>query len=167
MDSLRRILQEFPLSQLSAVWVIPAAHAEQQGEREYCNFGGRATGRILISFCPQSSEVVCLALFGRSLVLSEVLCVCDVKCRNDGHRGAVEAGAPPLMSSGASANHPGRLGRGSGSACLSACGWSSTLVPRPPGQTAECLPDRPAAAASLRPAPSELGSFRFFTGPSN
>ena len=56
---------------------------------------------------------------------------------------------------------------GSGSACLSACEWSSTLVPRSPRQAAECPPDRPAAAASLRPAPRELGSFRFFTGPSN
>ena len=175
--------------------------------------------------------------------------------RNGGRWGPMEAGAPPLMSTGASANHPGRLrhsvasaerspcllyprslfylaeraeatrrshtrailvGRasshtsharvilpyaerasalcthqpltcspfrslhshtfvhhtcrslhGSGSAYLSACGWSSTLVPRPSRQAAECPPDRPAAAASLRPAPSELGSHRFFTGPSN
>ena len=82
MDSLRRILQVFPLAQLSVVWVIPAAHAEQQGE--YYSLGRRATGRILIGFGPQSSEVVCLALFGRSLVLSEVLCLCNVMFRNDG-----------------------------------------------------------------------------------
>ena len=55
---------------------------------------------------------------------------------------------------------------GSGSACLLACGWSGTPVPRPPRQVAKCPPDLPAAAASLRPAPSELGFFRFFTGPS-
>ena len=181
--------------------------------------------------------------------------MCNVMFRNDGRWRAMEAGAPPLMLTGASANHPGRLGHsaasaerspclhhprslihlaeraeatrcshtrailvgrasshtshvrvilsyaerasaicthqprtcnpfrslhspplvhhtyrflhGSGSACLSACGWSSTLEPRPPRQAAECPPDCPAVTASLRPAPSELVSSRFFTGPSN
>ena len=76
---------------------------------------------MLISFCPQPSEVVCLALLGRSLVLSEVLCVCDVKYRNDGRWRAMEAGAPPLMSTGASANHPGRLRHSVASAERSPC----------------------------------------------
>ena len=77
--------------------------------------------------------------------------------------------ARPVLSSFAQSHT--RIGHtylslhGSGSACREACRWSSTLVPRPPRQVAGCPPDLPAAAISLRPAPSELDLPWLFTGP--
>ena len=53
------------------------------------------------------------------LVLSDGLRVRNVMFRNDGRWRAIEAGAPSLMSAGASANHPGRLGHSTASSpCL-------------------------------------------------
>ena len=43
------------------------------------------------------------------LVFRARICVCNVKCTDDGRWGPMGAGAPPFKLARASANHPGRL----------------------------------------------------------